>query len=117
MELQKQGHHVFEWEDVKIKVRAHATAGDRFELNMLYDVDTKGRVEVPRRRFYVTVIERFVESWEGVNEDGKPVPFSIANLERLPVKGTDDVILLLGAFIINRCGILPGKEGAERKNG
>lgn len=118
MELTKKAGETatFVWNGVNFHVRAKGTAGDRFELNMLFDVDIQGKVKVPRRELYRTLISRFVTGWDGVEEDGKAVPFSLENLDRLPVDGNEDVILLLGSFIFNKSGLFPTAEEAARKN-
>ena len=116
MEIQKQGEILeHKWKDITFRVRAQATAGDRFEIDILYDVD-KGVVVVPRRELYRTLIKRFVVGWEGVTEDGKPVPFSLENLERLPADN-EDVILFLGSFIVNKSGLFPAAEESSEKKG
>ncbi len=106
----------FQWHDIKFMVRQEATREDRFELNILYDVDKKGKVEVPRGQIYKTLITRFVTGWHGVTEDGNAVPFSLEAMARLPLNGdNEDVYLLLGAFIVKHTGIFTVNE--ERKNG
>lgn len=105
----------YKWKDVTFQVRAHATAKDRYEIDLLYDVDKTGKAVVPRGLLHRTAIARFVTGWAGVTEGGQPVPFSLENLERLPA-GEDDVILLLGSFVINRTGLFPTEaEAAEKK--
>ncbi len=107
----------FKWKDVTFKVRGVATSEDKFEINVLYGVDKEGKLKVPRSQFYRTAIKRFVKGWEGVTTDGKPVPFSMEALGNLPIDPDgEDVMILLGSFIINTCGLFPTAAEAERKN-
>lgn len=116
MEISKNTkHEEFVWRDVAFKVRTSATVGDRYEVDMLYEVDAKGVVKVPRREMYLTLIERFVDGWRGVTEEGRAVPFSLPALLTLPSCGNEDPVLLLGAFVLNRCGLFPTTEDAARK--
>lgn len=118
MELQKQTEHLeFKWKDVTFTVRGRGTAEDKFEIDVLYDVDKAGTVKVPRREIYRTLIARFVTGWHGVTEGGKTVPFSLEALGRLPVAPQEDVILDLGSFIFNHCGLWPKTEETEPKKG
>ena len=120
MELVQQPKALeFQWHDVRFFVRARATAEDRFEINLLYDVDKaqEGKVVVPRRALYLTLIERFVKGWEGVTQDGQAVPFTLDSLKRLPADQEDDVILYLGSFILNNTGLFVTREDGEKKKG
>lgn len=122
MQITKQPEPLeFKWKDVTIAVRARATNEDRFEINMLYDVDKKGSVRIPResrRDFYRTLISRFVVSWKGVtDEKDAEVPFSMETFFNLPPDPQDDIVLLLGAFIYEKTGIaLTHAEEKKTKN-
>lgn len=106
MELHRQtkGNGLtFKWKDVTFHVREKATAGDQHDLVTLVQSNKDGKAEIPRNRWYRKAIELFVESWEGVTENGSTVPFSLSALESFPANKEEDVILLLGSFIHNNC--------------
>lgn len=104
MELQKAGESLpFKWKDITFHIRSKALAGDKHELVTLGELDGKGRSVIPQSKLYRKIIERFVISWEGVTEDGKAVPFSVENLERLPMDPKEDVFLVLGGHIMGVC--------------
>jgi len=115
MELTKKKPDLkFTHKELTFTVRAVATAGDKYEIDCLYDVKGDG-LEINRRMFYLTLIERFVTGWEGVTENGKPVPFSLANLLSLPYDHEDDIVIILGSWITNHVGIF--KQADDKKKG
>ena len=106
MEIYKQTEpdRIFNWKDVTFHIRPRATTGDKHDLVMIGDIKADGRSSVPRSLMYRRAIELFVKSWNGVTENGKQVPFSMAALDSLPTSSDEtDVILELGAFIYNHC--------------
>jgi len=95
---------VFKWKDITFHLRPRGLSGDKHDLIEMGEIDKNGKAFIPMNKFYRRAIELFVKSWEGVTEDGKPVPFSMENLNSLPVENGDgDVIRELGAFIYNNC--------------
>lgn len=115
MELQKVGESVrFKWKDVVFHLRPKATAGDKHELVTLGELNEKGRSVIPQNKLYRKVIERFVTGWEGVTEGGKAVPFSVENMERLPMDGKEDVFLVLGGHIMATC--FPMDDESKKKD-
>lgn len=114
MEIQKAGESVvFKWKDITFHIRPKALAGDKHELVTLGELDEKGQSRIPQNRLYRKLIERFVTSWEGVTEGGKAVPFSLQNLERLPVDREEDVLLVLGGHIMAVC--FPREDESKKK--
>ncbi len=110
MKLVKQPDNLeFKWQDVTFKIKAVAEARDKFELDLLYEVDkTPGEVRIPRREMYLALIRQFVMSWSGVTDsEDKEVPFTLDALLALPPvydeKG--EVVMQLGAFIWKNTGI------------
>jgi hypothetical protein len=110
---------VFEWYDVKFFIRSEFTAYDRFCITVCRNKEIKdGAFIFNAEDFFVLLIKLFVERWEGVTADGKPVPFSLELLKRFPTKKepkdklTGDVFLDLGMFIREHV-VAPNTEKVE----
>lgn len=102
----------FTWNDVTFLVKPRAGAMDKFELDTRGDLAADGTVTMSRTIFYRVLVERFVVGWEGVTEDGRPVPYSFARIERLPALPDDDLIFKLGAYIATQTNVLAEPQAA-----
>lgn len=112
--LKPQDNLTFEYEDLKLYIRPKATVKDRFELDMTGDWKD-GSFTMSKTAYFLKLVELFVVGWDGVKDgSGKEVPYSFDTLQRLP-SGKTDLLLLLGAFIAEKVGIIsepePKKEG------
>jgi len=101
------------------RIRAHATRGDKYRMNaaMTDYADIKdGKVIRPRiGELYPWLIEHFVVSYNAcTGTDGKEI---LKHLMDEPADGSEDIIMVLGAFILNHVkGLVPDKEDETRKN-
>jgi hypothetical protein len=108
MELLKgKDNLTFSVGDVKFFIRASATVRDKFAVDMTGTYEN-GVFKMDRVAFYHKMIELFVEGWDGVTMDGKPVPYIFATfMDSFPADPTQDVVLKLGSFIATETGIFP----------
>lgn len=110
----------FKWKDVTFKIKAKATRGDQYEMHasMAGDVSVEdGKIiKAKPSHLFPWLIEHFVTGWHGVvDEHGKPVPWALKNLYDLPAEPGEDLILILGSYILNHTGVAPAREADERK--
>lgn len=117
MELLKPKDNLtFSIGDVKFFIRPQMTVRDKLELDMLGDYDN-GVFQVKKGDIIAKLVELFVVGWDGVTEDGKPVPYSYRTFaERLPADMARDWMLNLGTFIFEQLGLGKTEQGAV-KNG
>lgn len=120
MELKRHSQELeYKWKDVTFRIRERATRGDQYDMNaaMLEGTEVKdGRViRTNAARLFPWLIERFVMGWSGVHEGGKPAEWSLANLRALPAEPGEDLIMVLGSYILNHTGIVPEQEHEDRK--
>ncbi len=108
-------HLTFKWKDLTFHIRSKATRRDQYEMHatMADAVDLKdGRTIVAKASLlHPWLIERFVTGWEGPKE-----PWSLDALYNQPADPGEDLILVLGSYILNHCGLVVSAEQAERKN-
>lgn len=116
MELLKPKDHLtYSIGDVKFFIRSQLTARDKFRIGIMGDYKD-GVFKVARGEVFEKCIEIFVVGWDGVTEDGKPVPYSFdAFMTRIPGDVAKDWILKLGVFIVHELGLI-SKEAEEAKN-
>lgn len=102
--------------DVKFFIRSTMTARDKFRLGIMGEYKN-GVFAVDRGEVFEKVIDLFVEGWEGVTEDGKPVPYSYDTfMNRIPGDTARDWVLKLGVFIIDSLGLAKDAGDAQTKN-
>jgi hypothetical protein len=106
----------YRWHDVAFKIRARATVRDKSAMADLFaDTVEDGKFKASKTKLYPWVIERFVTGWEGVMDDGKkPVPWSLDALMSLPADEENDIIMVLGAFILNHTGMRKADESKKK---
>ena len=111
MEIQKHEEKPleFKWRDVIFKVKPRANSGDRLAVFMRDQRTTAG--------YSLTLVERMVVDWEGVTQDGKPVPYSFQLLaEHMPSTMQDNALVALADFIYAHTDIAKGvDEGLKKK--
>ena len=111
MELKKNDESLleFKWQDVVFKIKRTANSGDRLAVAL--------RDQKTLATYSLTLVERFVVDWEGVTQEGKPVPYSFKLLsESLPSTVEDNALLALANFIYENTDIAKGMdEGLKKK--
>lgn len=121
MELLKLGERPaeYKWQDVTFFFRTKVTVGDKYEIDTAGTLIAGSKVTFTPWNFYLTIIRVFVTGWEGVTEDGKPVPYSHENMmTRLPSEQSEDLIMKLGVHIAEATGLISTdkQEGEGIKN-
>ena len=116
MELLKPKDNLaFSIGEVTFYFRPQLTVRDKFQLDMIGEY-RDGVFTVTRGAVIEKLVELMVVSWNGVTEDGKPVPYSFKTfIERLPADVSNDWILRLGGHILETVGLIP-KEALDEKN-
>ena len=119
MELTKQKEPIkFIHGDVTFLVRPHATEADRLEIWAAGKAED-GKIVAPRAEFVKALIRCFVVGWEGVTQDGNPVPYAyetfVNKFPKSHKKGETPVFLALGNFIYENTDI--AKQDGDEKNG
>ena len=123
MELLKlnQSPARFPWKDVTFLYRTSVTTQDKFTIDTAGSLLKDGSIEFHPWELYRALIRTFVVGWEGVTEDGKPVPYSYDAFSRLPSDPDQDLVLKLGIKIGTDTGFLKTPEDrqaeADLKNG
>ena len=118
MELQKpQDNLSCKIGDVTFFFRSQMTVRDKVAIDMVGTLKD-GRWVMDRDAYITKIIERFVTGWDGVTENGKPVPYSYdVFMERFPSgQGTFDLLLDLSDQIGRAIGLFTTPEKAEEKN-
>lgn len=106
----------FKYRDVTFLVKPHAVEADRLEIWASGKADD-GKIVAPRAEFVKALIRCFVIGWEGVTQDGKPVPYSFETFVNLFPKQPKDetpVFLALGNFIYEKTDI--AEQDIDAKN-
>jgi len=104
--------------DVTFYFRSQMTARDKAALDMIGEYQN-GKWSIDRTAHLTKIIELFVTGWDGVTEDGKPVPYSYEVLmTRLPgvITGTVDLLAELATDIGKTVGLFPTAETELKKN-
>jgi len=106
----------FKWRDVTFHIRGRATRRDQYEMHatMADGVEIQdGRViKAKASALYPWLIDRFVTGWTGPAEK-----WSLEALYSQPADPGEDLILVLGSYILNHCGLTVSQEQAALKNG
>lgn len=117
MELAKPQEPLkFAYKDVTFLVRPKSIEADRLEVWGSGQVED-GKIISKQAEFVKALIRCMVVGWEGVTEDGKPVPYSFETfLARFPNQGRGEanVFLQLGDFIFEKTDIW--KQDEAEKN-
>lgn len=66
----------FKHGDVTFFIKPNATSHDRFMSVMSGEMKSDGTIAVKRAEFNETILRNFIVGWEGVTQNGKPVPYS-----------------------------------------
>lgn len=105
----------FDWKGITFHIRRQATRRDQYEMHaiMAGDVGIKDgkTIMVKGEKLHPWLIERFVTGWTGPAEE-----WSLEALYNQPADPGEDLILTLGSFILNHCGLVVTREQAELKN-
>lgn len=110
-------HHkelTYTHKDLTFTIRGMATRGDQYEMHAIMGEGVQikdGKViKVSSLKLYPWLIERFVTGWS------EKTPFSMQALMGQPADPGEDLIIILGSFILNHTGIAVTQEMAEVKN-
>ncbi len=116
MEIKRQNSKPleFKYEDVTFFVKPVASEEDRM-IVALSGLSDGAHVRFSKPEYCRTVIQCMVSGWQGVTEDGKPVPYSFDLLADFPRVDGKNVYLELGAFIIEHTDINKGAGGSLKK--
>lgn len=109
----------YKWRDVTFFIRPQATVGDKTDMTHEFSGEIiDGKYQVKKTNIFPWVVERFVMSWQGVKDEAdKDVPFSMHALRSLPSDPQEDIILALGAFIMNHTGLTNEAAQGDKKKG
>jgi|SRR5713226_5903531 len=92
--------------DVTFHVRSNLTARDKLAMDMIGEY-VNGVFVLDKVSLFEKLIELFVVGWEGVTENGKPVPYSFKTfMTRFPGDVAQDWLLRLGGFIMDSLGLV-----------
>lgn len=106
----------FKWKDTVFHIRSKATRRDQYEMHSTMadsvEIQDGKTITASASKLYPWLIERFVTGWEGPKE-----PWSLEALYSQPAEPGEDLILVLGSYILNHCGLVLSEGQVERKNG
>ncbi len=101
--------------DTTFHIRSRATRRDQYDMHAAMADGTEiqdGKIiKTHAGVLYPWLIERFVTGWTGPAEK-----WSMEALYNQPAEPGEDLILGLGAFILNHSGLVLSQEKAELKN-
>jgi hypothetical protein len=94
MELLKSREPLrFKHKDVTFLIKPIATVGDRLEIQLIGEL-IGDKIRFDKAEFSKVMIRNFVIGWEGVTEDGEPVPWSVDTfMTRFPDQDTGSELL------------------------
>jgi hypothetical protein len=117
MELLKpnDGPAKYEWKDgVVFLYRTKVTTEDKYNVDTAGSLMKDGAIQFNPWDFYRALIRQFVTGWEGVTENGKPVPYSYDAFMRLPADPGQDIVMKLAIKIGQDTGFFKSVEEQKK---
>jgi len=102
-------------DDVAFLIKPHATAHDIFMLRNCGTLKADGTLTLKHSDFSEMLLQSFIVGWEGVQLDGKAVPYSWDILvSSFPRDNARDVFIELVSFIFENTDVKVKDEAAKK---